>query len=76
MSISETNVCPFPDQLTILFVHLLDLPEVLIVLNGFIISLVLSCQGSKLGTREFGQRTQKKTVDGQAQCIEATSDQR
>ena len=65
---------PFLCQLTILFVHLLDLPEVLIVLNGFIIRLVLSCQGSKLGTRELGQRTQEKTVDGQAQRIETTSD--
>ena len=66
----------FLDQLTILFVHFLDLPEVLIVLNGFIVRLVLSSQGSKLGTRELGQRTQEKTVDGQSQCIETTSDQR
>ena len=66
----------FLDQLTILFMHLLDLPEVLIILNGFIIRLVLSSQGSKLGTRELSQRTEEKTIDGQSQRIETTSDQR
>ena len=66
----------FLEPLTILFMHLLDLPEVLIILNGFIVRLVFSCQGSKLGSWELGQRTQEKTVDGQAQCIEATGDQR
>ena len=64
------------DQLTILLVHLLDLPEVLIILNRFIVRLILSSQGSNLGTRELGQRTQEKTVDDQSQCIETTSDQR
>ena len=66
----------FPKKHTIFLVHLFDLPEVLIILNSFVVGLIFSSQGSKFGAREFGQRTQYKTVGCQTKCVKRNSSKR
>lgn len=58
-------------SLTILLVEFLDFPQILVILNGFVVRFVLSRQGCNFWPREFGKRAQKQTIKGQTGSIQS-----